>query len=306
MVNGIFLENVTKKIGKNIIVENVSFNTKEGEILGLLGMNGAGKTTIIRAITGLISITSGEVYIDGYSISEDREKAISKIGAIIENPDFYNYMSGYNNLKYFSKLQSLKINNEEIDEIVKLVGLSNSINKKVKTYSLGMKQRLGLAQSLLNKPKFLILDEPTNGLDPAGIIEFRNYIKNIAKAKKMSIIISSHQLSEIELICDSVVILQEGKLINTEKISKNTTTENLSKAKVLIELNEPIVAQSLIKSKYPEVEIGIENNGLFITGDNDKISDIVKYLITNNVDVYRIKDQHISLEERFLNLTGKE
>ena len=304
-MSGIILDRVTKKIGNSVILEDVSFQTNEGEILGLLGMNGAGKTTIIRAITGLISITSGEIFVDGYSLTKDREKAISNIGAIIENPDFYNYLSGYNNLKYFAKIQAVKIKNEEIDEIVKLVGLSNNIHKKVKTYSLGMRQRLGLAQSLLNNPKFLILDEPTNGLDPAGIIEFRNYIKNIAKSKNMSIIISSHQLSEIELICDSVVIIQDGKVINSERINNNDTTEALSKVNVLLELSEPIVAQTLIKTEFPEIAVELENNGLAITAENGKISMVVKYLILNDVEVYRIKDNHITLEERFLNMTVK-
>ena len=184
------VSNLTKKYGDRVAVDNVSFQVFEGEIFGLIGPNGAGKTTIIRMITGLAKPTTGSVFICGKNIAKDFEKAISNVGGIIENPELYSYMSGMDNLKFYASLYP-NVTKEKIREVVSLVGMEKRIYDKVRTYSLGMKQRVGIAQALLNNPKLLILDEPTNGLDPNGIKEMRSFLKNLSAQKKISILVSN-------------------------------------------------------------------------------------------------------------------
>src|SRR5690606_5369446 len=207
------IKNLSKTIGKKKIIKNLSLDLHKGEITGFLGPNGAGKTTTIRMMVGLMRPTEGEVWIDGQSVQADFEGSIQKVGVIVENPEMYKYMSGYKNLLHFSRMHK-GVSKERIDEVVKQVGMQNRINEKVASYSLGMRQRLGLAQALLHDPKFLILDEPTNGLDPAGIREFRIYLQKIAKENGVAIFVSSHLLSEIELLCDRIAIIQNGELID--------------------------------------------------------------------------------------------
>lgn len=201
------LQNVTKVIKGKKIIDSLSFEVNEGEVFGFLGPNGAGKTTTIRMIVGLMKITEGDVLISGKSIQKDFAEAINEVGAIVENPELYKFLSGYQNLKHFARMHK-GITEERIKEVVELVGLTSRINDKVKTYSLGMRQRLGIAQCLLHKPKLLILDEPTNGLDPAGIREIRAYIRKLAAEEGMAVIVSSHLLSEMEMMCDRIAILR--------------------------------------------------------------------------------------------------
>ena len=203
------LKNVSKKLGGRKVVDSLSFTVNSGEIFGFLGPNGAGKTTTIKMIVGLLSIDEGEILIEGKSIKKNFEKAMQTIGGIIENPEMYDYMSGMANLKMFAKMHG-NISKERIDEVVELVGLTGRIGDKVKKYSLGMRQRLGLAQALLHEPKLLILDEPTNGLDPAGIKELRDTLRTLADEKGVSVLVSSHLLSEMELMCDRFLIIDKG------------------------------------------------------------------------------------------------
>ena len=198
----LLLDNVHKTIKNKEIVKGISFSINEGEVLGFLGPNGAGKSTTLRMIVGLSSPTRGNITIDGHSITKDYVKAMSKVGCIIEGPDLYNYLSGLENLKMLSSMNK-NVTNEDITKAIELVGMQNRINDKVSTYSLGMKQRLGLAQALIHKPKLLILDEPTNGLDPSGINEFRHIIHDLAKKENIAVLISSHLISEVELMCDT-------------------------------------------------------------------------------------------------------
>src|SRR5690606_40126031 len=209
------LDKVTKKIGKQTIVDQLSFEVKKGEIVGLLGPNGAGKTTTIRMIVGLIGMTSGEVLINGQSIRSSFSKAIARVGAIVENPEFYSYMTGWDNLKQYQRMIP-SITVERMKQVVDVVGLTDAMNKKVKSYSLGMRQRLGVAQALLHSPSILILDEPTNGLDPAGIREVRDYVRKLAREEGLSVIVSSHLLSEMEMMCDRIAIIQNGELVRSE------------------------------------------------------------------------------------------
>lgn len=207
------IKNLYKSYGKRLILENLSLEANTGEVLGLLGPNGAGKTTLIKSIVGLISYDQGTITINGHDREKEFTKAMQNVSAIVENPEMYTYMSGMSNLMQYARMHGLKDKNK-INHIVELVGLTSRINDKVKRYSLGMKQRLGIALALLNEPKIMILDEPTNGLDPAGIKQLRSILRNIAKQNDVCIIVSSHLMSEMELMCDKVAIVH-NKTIQT-------------------------------------------------------------------------------------------
>ena len=217
-------ENLKKQVKRKVIIENISFSVDKGEIVGLIGPNGAGKTTIIKSILGLINLTEGKVTINGYDIKKDFVKAIEKVGAIVENPDAYMYLSGYDNLKITANNYK-GITKSRIEEVAKIVGLENRIKDKVSTYSLGMRQRLGIAEAIINNPELLILDEPTNGLDVEGIIEIRNLIKNLSH-QGIAIIISSHNLTEIDNLCNRIIAIKNGKMIVDETIDEFKTSEN--------------------------------------------------------------------------------
>ena len=207
-----------KKIGHHVIINDVSLKLHEGDILGFIGPNGAGKTTTIKLLVGLQFFNGGEVKINGYDLKKNFVSAISNVGAIIENPDLYMYLSGYDNLKIAADLH--KIPKTRILEVAKIVGLEDRLKDKVKKYSLGMKQRLGIAQAILHKPKILILDEPMNGLDPTGIKELKDLLKHLATKEKMAILISSHLLSELENLCTRICFLVKGQIILDEKIEE--------------------------------------------------------------------------------------
>ncbi len=306
---GIQLKNVTKKIGSNTIIDQLSLDIHKGEVVGLLGPNGAGKTTTIRMMVGLMKMTSGDILIDGLSVSEKRSATAQKLGAIVENPDFYSYMSGLDNLRYFAKLQDKKIGRQTIDEVVSIVGLTESIKKKVKTYSLGMKQRLGLAQSLLHRPKVLILDEPTNGLDPAGIREFREYIRRLAGEQNMTIVVSSHLLTEIELMCDRVAIIQNGRLVRTETIKETSDQENLVKpsSQVVMELADSSKAEQILQEKLPTLETQSRGQReLLIQADKETTAKVIHLLAVQDHPIYRVRDSQQSLEDRFLEITDEK
>lgn len=217
-------ENLKKQVKRKVIIENISFSVDKGEIVGLIGPNGAGKTTIIKSILGLINLTEGKVTINGYDIKKNFVKAIEKVGAIVENPDVYMYLSGYDNLKITANNYK-GITKSRIDEVAKIVGLENRIKDKVSTYSLGMRQRLGIAEAIINNPELLILDEPTNGLDVEGIIEIRNLIKKLSH-QGIAIIISSHNLTEIDNLCNRIIAIKNGKMIVDETIDEFKTSEN--------------------------------------------------------------------------------
>lgn len=229
------VKNLTKKFGKRIILGRVSVTLKAGEVVGLVGPNGAGKSTFIKSILGLYNIDEGSVKICGFDVYKQHRDALSKVGCIVENPDMYQNISGRKNLKICALMNDLP-KNTDIDSVVRLVRMESRIDDKVKTYSLGMKQRLGLASALLNHPKLLILDEPINGLDPQGIMELRQIVKNISKKDKITVLISSHILAEVEQMCDRIIMIDQGKIVDSfamdEIRAKNTSLEEeyLSKA----------------------------------------------------------------------------
>ncbi len=216
------IKNVTKYFGRKKVIDDISLEVKEGEIYGFLGPNGAGKTTTIKMILGLLYIDQGEIIISGYNIKKQFEKAMESIGGIVENPDMYDYMSGRDNLKLYARIRGVK--KERIEEVLKLVGMQHVAKQKVKKYSLGMKQRIGLALTMLHKPKILILDEPTNGLDPAGIKELRDILKKIAHEENVAVLVSSHILGEMQMLCDKVAVISDGK-ISKKDIDINSIKE---------------------------------------------------------------------------------
>ncbi len=203
------VRNLNKRIGRKTIIHSISFDVREGEIFGFLGPNGAGKTTTIRMLVGLIKPTSGSVEICGFDVQKQPEEALKYVGSIVENPEMYPYLTGWENLMHFARMQD-GIDESRIREVIQLVHLGGRIHEKVRTYSLGMRQRLGIAQALLARPKVLILDEPTNGLDPKGIKEMRAFIRELASAG-LAVFVSSHLLSEIQLLCDRVAIIGGGR-----------------------------------------------------------------------------------------------
>ena len=225
--------NLKKQVKNKIIVQDISFSVNKGDIVGLLGPNGAGKTTIIKLILGLIKISEGSIFINGYNIEKDFVKAIDKVGAIVESPDLYMYLSGYDNLKITANNYK-DISKDRILEVAKIVGLDNRIKDKVSTYSLGMRQRLGIAEAIINNPELLILDEPTNGLDIEGTIEMRNLIKSLSN-QGIAILISSHNLTEIDNLCNRIIAIKNGKMVTDETIDKFKQVSNESS--YIFELN---------------------------------------------------------------------
>ena len=289
---------VSKKYNKQYVLNNISFELKEGEILGLVGPNGAGKTTLMRIIIGLIKNFDGVINLnlDAKNIKKD-----GKIfGCIIETPKFYPYMSGYQNLKFFSSLAySWKKNIKDINQIICFMGLSSVIKNKVKTYSLGMRQRLGLAQALIGNPKILVLDEPTNGLDPDGVAEIRNYLKKIVSEKKISVLISSHTLSEIERLCDRVLILKKGNLSKIIDMHEETFEDSI----FAFETDEIDSFMDVLKKKNIVI-YEAKNNIIKIFLSKDKLSGFIKDLVLKDISfrsIYEIKE---TLEDKFLDLTG--
>jgi ABC-2 type transport system ATP-binding protein len=216
---------LTKVIGKKTIVDDVSFTLTPGEIFGFLGPNGAGKTTTIRMLVGLIRPTSGSVRICGYDLRHQFEDAMRCIGCIVENPDLYRFMTGRENLEHFARM--LRVERKEIERVAELVNLAHRLEQRVGTYSLGMRQRLGIAQALLGNPRVLILDEPANGLDPAGIREIRELLRTLAAERNMAVFISSHLLAEIELTCDRVAIIHKGRILRSGSVRELISSQRL-------------------------------------------------------------------------------
>ena len=290
-----------KRIGLKTIVEDISFDMHEGEIIGLLGPNGSGKTTIMRMLVGLTKTTKGEVYCFEKPLGLGKVKMLKEVGAMIETPEFYNYMSGWSNLKQMARVCGKKVSRARMKELVEFVGLSQVIRKKVKTYSLGMRQRLGLAQALLNDPKILILDEPVNGLDPQGVQDFRNKLKEIA-ATGVSILISSHLLDEIEKVSDRVIVIEKGRIIADDKLEHLVADETI---KTLISTYDVEKAEVLIRELGIRYELTKEGF-IFENISREEKARVITYLVTNNVELDSVRELTTSLEDRFLQITGGE
>ena len=290
-------ENLNKLIGKKQILKDVSFEVEAGDILGFIGPNGAGKTTTIKLIVGLQSISSGSVQINGFDVKKNFEKAIEKVGAIVENPDLYMYLSGYENLKLIANLYKT-VSKSRIDEVVKLVGLENRIKDKVSKYSLGMRQRLGIAQAILHKPNLLILDEPTNGLDPEGIKDMRELLINLATKEHMGILISSHNLAELENFCNKVCIIKNGSVVETNSISD--VKKEVSKGYFVFEVDN--VKESVIL--IGEGVTPLDDKKIKVAITKEQVPDLVRKLVMQNIKIYSVVEETLTLEDAFLKKTG--
>lgn len=295
------LINIKKTIGNKPIIKGLNFEINSGEVFGFLGPNGAGKTTTIRMMVGLIDMTEGDVLIEGKSIKTNFKEAIKHVGAIVENPEMYPFLSGWKNLQHYARMAS-GISEERIREVVALVGLENAIHEKAGRYSLGMRQRLGIAQALLHKPSILILDEPTNGLDPSGIREIRKYIRNLAEKENVAVIVSSHLLTEIELMCDRIGVIKNGELIAIEAVKSPELQSGLENVHIEVTPIEP--ALTFIKSQMGS-RAEIDKKEIVLSMKKEDIPQILNKLITQGISVYGVRILQTSLEDKFFNLIGE-
>lgn len=290
------VQNLTKSYGDNLVLKGLNFEVYAGEIFGFIGPNGAGKSTLINIICGLTRPDSGQVFVCSHSITNDYKKASSNIGAVVENSSLFSYMTGYQNLQYFAGLAK-NIKKYDIDKVVKTVGLDNVIHKKVKTYSFGMRQRLNLAQAILTRPRLLVLDEPTNGLDVNGIIEFRQLLKYLARKYNIAILISSHILSEIEQTCDTVAIFDRGAILELRTLSgqdKNDTKH------IQITVDYPNYAAKILSLKFG-INAEIVNNTIILPYMPDFVEKIIEALKNRDVKVLNMQVTSKSLEDFYLN-----
>ncbi|WP_175618705.1 ABC transporter ATP-binding protein [Oceanobacillus kimchii] len=287
---------LNKTLNSKKIINNINFTVEQGEIYGLLGPNGAGKTTIMKQIVGLLSIDSGDILINNCSVKNNFEQAMNNIGGIIESPDMYEYMTGMDNLIHYARMSNTKHTPlAEINSIVKRIGLESAINNKVKTYSLGMKQRLGIGQALLNNPSVLILDEPTNGLDPKGNKEMRQYLLSIAKSAGISILISSHILSELEGLCDKVAIFNQGKLLKQYNLNDNKEINNSVKVKFILDGLKDI---KKLFSNYKILEL--KEDYIILRTTNDEIPKLVEKIVLEGYKLYNMEIEKKTLEDLFM------
>ncbi len=289
-------KNLKKSFGRKKVIKDVSFSIEEGDILGFIGPNGAGKTTTIKLILGLQRIDEGTVTINSFDIEKDFVKAIERVGTIVENPDMYMYLSGRKNLELVRHLYK-NITKERIEEVIKIVGLEKRIDDKVSKYSLGMRQRLGIAQAILHKPNLLILDEPTNGLDPEGIVDLRNLLKKLAKDEKMGILISSHNLMELESFCNKVCIIQSGEIIEQNNIKE------LKKKMSNSFYHFYVSSTDKLDKVFKDINILNECN-FEIQIKKEEVTEVISKLLSKKIDIYAIYPKMVSLEEVFMKKTG--
>lgn len=293
------LEHVCKSFGSHPVVQDVSLTVSEGEVFGFLGPNGAGKTTTIKMILGLLSMDSGAITIDGHSTETDFEAAMAPVSGIVENPDMYKYLSGYDNLV----LQARACGSDpgKIDEVVRLVGMQMRIQEKFKTYSLGMKQRLGVAQALLHNPKIMILDEPTNGLDPAGIKEFRDLIRFLAHEKGMAVLVSSHILQEMQQMCDRVGIINNGVLLQVNSIEELTHQDSARYRYTVRPLEQ---AAALLREHAGDRVVAVTDAYIEVAAKEEELPVINQRLMENGVQIYGLQAVGNMLEDSFIAITG--
>lgn len=297
------IKGLNKYFGHKKVVDDLNLELYRGEVFGFLGPNGAGKTTTIKMVMSLLQRDSGEILINGYSIDKQYEKAMACVGGIVENPETYQYMTGIQNLRQYARMRAA-VTEDRIREVVRIVGLENRINDKVKKYSLGMKQRLGVAQSIMHHPDLLILDEPTNGLDPAGIKELRDILKRLAHEENACVMVSSHLLSEMQLMCDRVGIIADGRLIGVRSVSE-LMSESEGKHQFEIRVKGNVSAAAALIDDKP-VEVTGEQTFHVTVANEDEISGIITRLVINQVKLITVTEATRNLEEVFIELTGGE
>ena len=305
MTAALRIEHLNKYFGKKQILHDISFETYPGEVFGFLGPNGAGKTTTIKIAVGHLRLDDGDILINGQSIRKNFESAMAQIGGIIENPEFYKYMTGMQNLRQYARMRG-NVDEKRINEVVEIVGLKNRINDKVGKYSLGMRQRLGVAQAILHRPKLLILDEPTNGLDPAGIKELRDILKNLAHKENICVIVSSHLMSEMELMCDRVGIIANGKLTGVHTVEEMISTVSGDREQFIIRVSDCqkalaaldfISEKSVADDKHISVTVDKENA-------DEELFEITAKIISCGIRLGTVTPkENKKLEDVFIELT---
>lgn len=293
------VEHLAKRFGTFEAVKDVSFSVNRGDVFGFLGPNGAGKSTTIRCLLSLITPDAGSIELFGKSFKTDRAAILSNIGSIIEKPDFYKYLSAQKNLEIFARVSGADVSKKEIQEMLEFVGLGDRGKHKLGGFSHGMKQRLGIAQTLLHKPDLIILDEPTTGLDPQGIVEIRNLILRLKNEQHKTILLSSHQLSEIELIANRMVIINQGRSIVEGSVSDLLNTQELM---VRIEVDNVRAAAELLQKAYPEALFKINSDSeLEVTFIKELVPELVRLLVNNNLVVHAIEPKR-KLEDYFMKI----
>lgn len=298
------VKNLNKSFRNHHVIRDVSFEVYAGEVFGFLGPNGAGKTTTIKMIMGFVFPDSGEITICGHSLAKEYEAAMQCVGGIVESPELYKNLSGITNLKMYGRLHP-GVTDERISEVVDLVGMGNRVKEKVKKYSLGMKQRIGLAQGILHKPKLLILDEPTNGLDPAGIKELRTIIRETAAKDNTAVFVSSHLLAEMELMCDRVAIIDNGVIIGEKRVDELKTAGNGERYDYGV--SDAAAAIALLGEMGLSAEPREPENGMARVSVQTKaggLPEITYRLLSAGISVYTVSREESSLEDAFINLTG--
>ena len=296
----IHAKNLTKDFREVKAVDDLSFTVEEGQVYGFLGQNGAGKSTTIRMLLTLISPTTGQIEIFGLDLFKHRREILRQVGAIVEKPDLYRYLNAKENISIFSRLSGVTITEKRINEQLAMVGLTARAGSKIKTYSQGMKQRLGLACALVHDPKLLILDEPTNGLDPQGIADMRNMITHLSKDMGKTLLVSSHLLSEMEMVADSMLIINKGK-----KVVEGKVAELLNPAQPVVELitaDKETALNFILNSEWKNKFKSHSNGIIRMEFEKTRIPELTRQLVQQGISVSGIRSIH-SLEEYFLSQT---
>jgi ABC-2 type transport system ATP-binding protein len=296
------VRDLSKTFGDFKAVKNLSFTVNQGDVYGFLGQNGAGKSTTLRMLLKLIRPNTGEIKFFGKKIELDDYSMLQETGAIIERPDLYKYLSAYDNLKLFAKMSGIKVTKQVLMDQLEMVGLADRYDSKAKTFSQGMKQRLGIAIALVHQPKLIILDEPTNGLDPQGIADMRNLILRLSKEMGKTVIVSSHLLSEIEVIANRMIIIHKG-----EKVVEGYVSTLLDPAKTLVEINTTNNIDTLAKLQNTQWATLLEtsNKNIRVRMDRKAVPELIVSLSNLNTDILSVTPRH-SLEDYFLSLTNND
>ena len=293
------IKNVSKSFGKKRILDNISFSVEEGEIMGFLGPNGSGKTTTIKMILGLLNIDRGDILVCGSNVKKNFEKAISNVGGIVENPEMYKNLTGYENLMQYKRMYA-DIPVSRVNEVVQIVGLEGRITDKISKYSLGMRQRLGIAQAILHEPKLLVLDEPTNGLDPDGIRQLRDIFRYLTREKHSSVLVSSHMLAELDLMCDRIAILDRGRIVDIRTMNE---IRNVSED----DSNEYELECSDVKDFFEKRAIPFEKRDsgrIALTYKKSGIPALVREMVESDISVYAVIPRQKTLEEAYMERTS--
>lgn len=297
------IRELTKILGGRRILDNVTFDVFPGEIFGFLGLNGSGKTTTIKLILGLLSIDKGEISVCSHDVKREFEKAVANVGGIVENPEMYKYLTGRENLEQYRRMYD-DVPVERIDEVVKIVRLEERIDEKISRYSLGMKQRLGIAQAILHKPKLLVLDEPTNGLDPAGIKDLRDIFKTLAHNEGCSVFVSSHMLAELELMCDRVCVIDRGAILGSMTMDEIHAQRNGEEIKYTVEVSDAEKALAIAAERVTDA--AQSDAGITFMASAQTAADTVSAFCAAGVSVYSMTKETKSLEQAFMKITSKE